>query len=263
MKYTTDKTLYLTNHAISHIPYESWPKELVQDLCAKRGIEYRDGFEGRVLEMNVAEAGVDRAGRQIVLEGGRYEEYSTNPIVLWIHNEEEFYGYSLRERIEGGLLKSLILFLPPELTKKNDLFLMVKSGVPRASSICIRPIVIEQIGEAIVIQTWQMVEISLCNYWITTEDFGELYYNDLITKERIGKVNGIWFVVFPNETGLEPPHFHVMEGKDTKLASVDIETGKIFVGKENLNARQRAITKAWFEENQAWARERWNATRPG
>lgn len=259
----TDKSLYLTNAAMSHIPYASFPKELVQDLCIKRGIEYREGYENQVLELNVCEPGVDRAGRKIILEGGRYEKFSKKPSVLWMHDEEVPLGYSLRERIDEGVLKSLVLFDFSEATKGRDTFTRMKSGMPRASSLCIRPIQVEQTDEAIVIQSWQLVEISVCNLWITTEEFGEIFYNDFITKERIGEADDIWFAVFPRETGLEPPHFHVMKGKKTKLASVNIETGEIFVGLKNLNARQRTLTKDFLAEKQGYARERWNATRPG
>lgn len=213
--------------------------------------------------MIVCEPGVDRAGRQIVLEGGDYNEYVSKPTVLWMHLENDILGYSLRERVDEGVLKSLILFGFEETDNGQAVYKLVKNGYVRVSSLCIKPVFVEQTEEVIVIQRWQLLEISICTFWITTGDSGEVFYNDLITKERIGKANGIWFAVFPNETGLEPPHFHVMEGKDTKLASVNIETGEIFVGLKNLNARQRALTHAFFEEKQNWARQRWNETRPG
>lgn len=258
-----DKRLYCTNHAAFVSDKGPWPKDLIQDLCSRRGLEYKDGYEERVLERIVAEAKVDEAGRRIVLEGGQYDEYAKKPLFLWMHDENESIGYSLRERVDGNVLKSLVLFLPTENPKCETYFQMAKSGAIKASSICIKPIEVEKTEEAIVFKTWALEAVSICTLWVTTKDFGEIYYNDLITKHKIGEAKDIWFAVFTRESGSEPPHFHVMEGEAKRLASVNIETGEIFRGEKELGARRRALTNAWFAEKQGHARERWIATRPG
>lgn len=117
--------------------------EECKQLCEARGIEYKEGYEGRVLSYVCSDESVDRAGDIIRQEGWNLENYRKNPVVMFSHDYGKMpVGNSLREWVDGESkqLKMDILFPDKEVNEDADkIFKMASSGFMKAGSVGFLP----------------------------------------------------------------------------------------------------------------------------
>lgn len=68
-----------------------------RSLCKNIGLEYLDGYEGRILQYKITDETSDRHGDIVRANGGNFKDYMKNPVMLFAHQYHEFpIGNSLK-----------------------------------------------------------------------------------------------------------------------------------------------------------------------
>lgn len=110
-------------------------------LCKKAGVEYQNGYEGRIVQFKYTDGTVDRYGDKILAKGVKLDKYKTNPIILGFHDSHTFpIGASLKVWYEKSddSIKGWVLFLDDRVDKSgfaDSMFRMVKAGIVKTGSI--------------------------------------------------------------------------------------------------------------------------------
>jgi len=113
-----------------------------KSVCKDIGVEYKEGYESRVLRYTCSDESVDRMGDVIKQDGWNLENYQKNPVIMGFHDYGTFpIGNSLKTWIEDGKLKMHVLFADKEVNEDADkAFRMAKSGFMKAGSVGFAPI---------------------------------------------------------------------------------------------------------------------------
>lgn len=143
--------------------------------CKDINVEYKKGYESRVLRYVCSDATVDRMGDVIKQEGWKLENFKKNPVVMGFHDYSTFpVGNALSVGVIDGKLKMNILFIDKEVNEEADkAFKMAKSGFMRAGSVGFNPIKHHQataeeqkelgLGQyGIMFEEQELMEFSVC-----------------------------------------------------------------------------------------------------
>lgn len=113
-----------------------------KSLCKNAGVQYKDGFESRVLRYTCSDESVDRMGDVIKQDGWSLENFEKNPVIMGFHDYGTYpVGNSLKTYVDEGKLKMHVLFADKEISEDADKhFRMAKSGFMKAGSVGFAPI---------------------------------------------------------------------------------------------------------------------------
>jgi len=144
-------------------------------LCAKANIEYKAGYEHRVLRYVASDESVDRAGDIIKQDGWDLTNFKKNPVIMGFHDYSSFpVGNALSVWVEDNKLKMDILFVDKDVNEDGDkAFRMAKSGFMRACSVGFNPIKyiiptedeIKNLGMGkygVIFEKQELMETSVC-----------------------------------------------------------------------------------------------------
>lgn len=115
-------------------------------LCKSAGVEYREGYEERVLEYTITDETVDRYGDIVRAKGVDMMNYKKNPVILLMHNKGAFpVGNSIKQWHDATekSVKSWGLFVDDEIDKTgiaDTAFRLASSGFMPACSIGFMPL---------------------------------------------------------------------------------------------------------------------------
>jgi hypothetical protein len=136
--------------------FEMPPTEDLRKLAEKLGIEWRAGFEERVIPYFGSDERVDRHG-DIVRQNWNFKDFANNPVVAYSHQwDMPPIGNSLKWEVvdrkdkeyEGPALFLLNLFVPGDVYAWGDtVYRLVKSGFLRTSSVGFYPGIILDIKD--------------------------------------------------------------------------------------------------------------------
>lgn len=103
---------------------------------------------------------INSHGFKVLLTGGMYARFDTNPVLLYDHNTEHLIGRWENRRIENGKLIATPVF------DLNDPFAAekarkVKEGFLKGASIGIRILKLEEIDGEYVATEWELIEASI------------------------------------------------------------------------------------------------------
>lgn len=99
-------------------------------------------------------------GARFLMEGGRWERFNKNPIMLFMHERGRVIGKWLKVRFEAGAWYADPLFdLKDESAKETAR--KVEDGFLNASSIGVHVHAAEMINDEVVITDWEPYEISI------------------------------------------------------------------------------------------------------
>lgn len=116
-------------------------KEECKSLCTKIGLEFRDGFEKRVVEFRFTDATADRHNEVVNPSGVDLKSFKKDPVILLQHDAWRFpIGKSLETTFnkETNDVTGKILFFDDEIDRSGtaeDTFRMVTSGAMKNGSI--------------------------------------------------------------------------------------------------------------------------------
>ena len=149
--------------------------------CEKRGKEYKDGYEKRVLNYITTTETPDRYGDVVKAGGAKFNNYLRNPVVMFSHQLTNFpVGCSLAISIDADKkqVPADALFLDDRIDSsgRSDLvFKFAKSGFMPACSIGFTPLVVYRpadsekrqalgLGEyGVEFREWDLMEFSPCS----------------------------------------------------------------------------------------------------
>ncbi len=114
----------------------------IEALCKSTGIEFKKGYEGRVLTYTCSDESVDRMGDVIRQDGWNLANYLKNPVVMGFHDYNTFpVGTALKTYVKDGKLKMDILFADKDVSEDADkAFRMAKAGFMKAGSVGFVPV---------------------------------------------------------------------------------------------------------------------------
>lgn len=98
--------------------------------------------EQRALDFTISTGSVDRYGDTVSVDGWRLENYRSNPVVLWMHDNQMLpVGRGVNVRVEDGSLQARVEFTPAGMARFNDtVFEMLKAGFLSATSVGFAPV---------------------------------------------------------------------------------------------------------------------------
>jgi len=129
------------NIVIKDVHLVSMTKDICIGLCKKIGLEFRDGFEKRVIQFRFTDATADRHNEVVKPEGVDLKSFKKDPIILLQHASRKFpIGKSLHTEFDRDKndIVGKILFFDDEIDRtgvSEDTFRMVKSGAMKNGSI--------------------------------------------------------------------------------------------------------------------------------
>jgi len=150
--------------------------EEVKKLCKKVNVEYKEGYEERVIQWTCSDESVDRYGDIIKQSGWKLDSYKKNPVILTFHDYGKFpIGNSIKTFVENKELKMWILFADKEVSEDAEkAFQLAKAGFVKAGSVGFMPIqsrkpTDEERAELVMGNPWSVIyekqdlmEFSLC-----------------------------------------------------------------------------------------------------
>jgi HK97 family phage prohead protease len=113
-------------------------------LCSKIGLEYKEGYENRVVQFRFTDATADRHNEVVIPSGVNLKSYQKDPVVLLQHDSFSFpIGKSLDTHYDPEYedIVGKVLFLDDEVDRtgmSESTFRMVKAGVLKKGSIGFR-----------------------------------------------------------------------------------------------------------------------------
>lgn len=112
-----------------------------QKACKEIGVEYKKGYESRVLKYVCSDESVDRMGDIIKQDGWNLENFKKNPVIMGFHDYGSFpVGNALSVGVVEGKLKMNILFADKDVSEDADkAFKMAQSGFMKAGSVGFNP----------------------------------------------------------------------------------------------------------------------------
>lgn len=146
-----------------------------QSACKAIGVEYKKGYEQRILKYTCSDSSVDRMGDVIKQEGWKLESFKKNPVIMGFHDYGTFpVGNALSVGVVDGKLKMNILFADKDVNEDADTaFKMAKSGFMKAGSVGFRPLKYHASSEqeqkelgmgkyGIMFEEQELMEFSVC-----------------------------------------------------------------------------------------------------
>ncbi len=143
--------------------------------CKDINVEYKKGYESRVLRYTCSDSSVDRMGDIIKQDGWNLENFKKNPVIMGFHDYSTFpVGNALSVGVSEGKLKMNILFADGEVNEDADkAFKMAKSGFMRAGSVGFNPLKHHQASAeeqkelgmspyGIMFEEQELMEFSVC-----------------------------------------------------------------------------------------------------
>ena len=114
----------------------------VQKLCKKANIDFKEGYEERVIQYTCSDESVDRYGDVIKQKGWMLDNYKKNPVILTFHDYAKFpIGASIKTFVEDKQLKMWILFADEETSPDAEkAFKLAKAGFIKAGSVGFMPV---------------------------------------------------------------------------------------------------------------------------
>ena len=111
-------------------------------LCKKIGVEYKEGYEKRVLDYICSDESVDRAGDIIKQKGWDLTNFKKNPVVMAFHNYGTYpIGNALKVKVIDNKLRMTILFADKDINPEAEIaYQMANSGFMKAGSVGFMPI---------------------------------------------------------------------------------------------------------------------------
>lgn len=122
----------------------SMTSEECKGLCSKIGLNYKEGFEDRVIMFRMTDATADRHDEVILPEGVNIKEFKKDPVILLQHNSWTYpIGKSLDTYYdkENNDIVGKVLFFDDETDRtgvSEDTFRMVTAGALKSGSIGFR-----------------------------------------------------------------------------------------------------------------------------
>ena len=113
-----------------------------KSMCKTAGIEYKSGYEERVLRYTCSDDSVDRMGDVIKQDGWELDNFKKNPVIMANHDYSKFpVGNAIKVGVQDNKLKMDILFPDDEVSPDSDqAFKLAKSGIMRAGSVGFVPL---------------------------------------------------------------------------------------------------------------------------
>ena len=179
--------------------------EECEKACKAVGLEYLDGYEGRVLEYVMSDESVDRMGDIMIMAGANLKEFNTNRVILRMHDYREFpVGYGLKVWVEGKQLRGRVLFLDDRVDTSgvaDRAFRFAKSGVMKACSIGFGADSVkypsqeerEELGMklyGVIFEKWTLREVSVCPVPANKNALAEAVAKGLLQPEDAKFVTG-------------------------------------------------------------------------
>lgn len=148
-------------------------------LCDAAGIEYLEGYEGRVIEYTLSDEVVDRDGDIIIQAGIDLKNFANNPVVLPFHDSRTFpVGNFIKLWVDvtAKSLKGWILF-PDDRVDPSGMceraFRFAKSRIMRAGSIGFKGLEVKfptkeerthlgMMDYGVIFSKSELMEFSLC-----------------------------------------------------------------------------------------------------
>jgi HK97 family phage prohead protease len=127
------------------------------------------------VEIIMSTAALARDGHILVPQGGRLDNYRSNPIILWQHDPEHPVGTASEVAISGDAIRAKVTFAPPGISAKADEIRgLVKAGIIRGVSIGFDPLAGDPLdpkrprgGQRYT--DWELLECSFCSVPVDTE----------------------------------------------------------------------------------------------
>ncbi len=166
-----------------------------QSLCKDAGIEYLEGYEGRVLEYTITNETVDRYGDIVRCAGGDVNNYKKNPVINFAHENSFPVGNTIKIWMDEQekSWKAWGLFMDNRVDKSGraDLvYNMAKSGFMPACSIGFNPksggvnypdkVHREEYGmpdHGVEFKAWELLEWSPCSVQANPDALQNCYKN--------------------------------------------------------------------------------------
>ncbi len=161
---------------------KAFAAEWVKDKCAAVGVEYRKGDEKNVVQYIASTQNADREGDVMVMSGGDFKEFLTNPVFIWAHDLQEIpLGSVIDLKIEGNKLLATVLYhCITEISK--DMCALALTGHIKGVSLGFRskmngikfPTEQERNGlgmrpGGVIFQAWELYELSQCPVGMNSE----------------------------------------------------------------------------------------------
>lgn len=126
------------------------------------------------------ESRINSKGYKVLLSGGRFERFDSNPVMLYNHDEDKVIGYWTNRAVEG-IKMSAKPFFDLEDAFAAETARKVEKGFLKGASIGIMPLKMEVINDEYVMTEWEMVEASIVP--IPSDAGAIVLYND--KKEKL------------------------------------------------------------------------------
>lgn len=129
----------------------------------------------REVRVTISTNNIGRDGHVFDPDGAVLDNYRSNPIILWQHNEEHPIGNGEDIAFDGESITSRAVFAPAGIDPTADRICgLVKAGVIRAVSVGIDPIEAEPLDPARPkggkhVRKWELLEYSFCSIPVDTE----------------------------------------------------------------------------------------------
>ncbi|MCU7497211.1 MAG: hypothetical protein HF314_16500 [Ignavibacteria bacterium] len=118
--------------------------------------------ENKTLQCYIVTAGINRGGRRIDPEGGRFEDYFKSPVVLAFHDDTKIIARCVELSVESGGILATFEFNHTQLA--GDIFRLYQEGFLTSWSIGFLPLEMktdkEGGKEILHITSWILLEVS-------------------------------------------------------------------------------------------------------
>lgn len=170
--------------------------------CKAIGVEYKSGYEGRVLSYTCSDASVDRMGDVIKQEGWDTDNFKKNPVIMANHNYGEYpIGNALSVKVVNEKLKMEILFADKDVSEDADkAFKLAKTGFMKAGSVGFIPkehhrptpedcdtYGMEKDGYGVVFDKQELLEFSVCGVPANANAIQESIGKGIVSKSDFKK----------------------------------------------------------------------------
>ncbi len=174
--------------------------EECKSLCVAAGVEYKPGYENRILAYTCSDESVDRYGDVVRQAGWDLENFRKNPVIMLNHDYSRLpvaSGIKVWIDPEAKKLKMWILFPDADISEDSDrAFRLAKAGFMKASSVGFIP---KQTGnltikekEAIGMPPWgveflsqELLEHTLCGVPANPNAIQEAITKNIVSRTEL------------------------------------------------------------------------------
>ncbi len=227
---------------------KKWTVQEVKDLCTSAGVEYRPGDENHIVRYIASSQAVDRESDVMVMAGGEFTQFKTNPVFIWAHDLYEVpLGTVINIEVQGDKLIADVLYhCITEVSQ--DICAMALAGHIKAVSIGFRGLPggvkfpNEQERQALgmrpgglIFERWELHELSQCPVGMNQEALQVRALN----KKTIALLKGE-----DPTTNLEEEDINMKPDEITKTVSDAITAAMPALGTSIADAISKAMTPA-------------------